>query len=77
MWVRDKTTGLTYEGYVERFSENEKIQEVELSDVRIYYSEDSTQLYEVSKIYLAGRPGEFRIEIPKEKEDKQNGEKAN
>ncbi len=77
VWMRDKSTGLTYEGYVETFSENEKIQEVTLSDVRVYYSEDSTQLYEISKIYLAGPPGQFTIEIPKEKEDKQNGEKAN
>jgi len=68
---------LTYEGYVESFSENEKIQEVKLSDVRVYYSEDSTRLYELSKIYLAGPPGRFTIEIPKEKEDMQNGEKAN
>lgn len=75
VWLRDKTMGLTYEGYVESFSENERIQEIKLSDVKAYYSEDSTLLYELSKIYLAAPPGHLVIEIPKiEKEgDIKNG----
>jgi hypothetical protein len=77
VWIRDKNTGLTYEGNVETFSENDTIQEIKLSDVKVFYSEDSTQLYEVSKIYLAGPPGQFTIEIPKETGDTENGEEAN
>ena len=63
VWVRCKTTGLTYKGYITSFAENEKLQEIELGDVTVYNSEDSNKLYELSKIYLASSPGDFIIEI--------------
>lgn len=65
VWVRCKTTGLTYDGCVNNFAENEKLQEIELNDVTVYNSEDSKELYKLSKIYLAAQPGDFTIEIKK------------
>ena len=62
VWVRCKTTGLTYAGYIKHFAENEKLQEIELRDVTVYNSKDSTELYSLSKIYLASPPGDFTIE---------------
>lgn len=73
VWVRDSTTGMTYEGFIETFSENETIQEIRLGDVKVYYSENSTLLYELSNAYLAGPPGRFSIEIPKTKEETGDG----
>jgi hypothetical protein len=65
VWVRCKTTGLTYAGYIKNFAENGKLQEIELGDVTVYNSEDSDELYELSKIYLASTPGDFTIEVKK------------
>jgi hypothetical protein len=63
--VRYIPLGLTYEGYVKNFSEDEQMQEIELGDVKVYSTEDATLQYEVSGIYLAAPRGEFVIEIPK------------
>jgi hypothetical protein len=63
VWVRCKTASLTYAGYIKHFAENEKLQEIELGDVTVYNSEDSCELYKLSKIYLASPPGDFTIEI--------------
>ena len=52
VWVRCKSTGLTYDGYVDSFAETEKLQELELKDVTVYNSEDSKELYKLSKIYM-------------------------
>jgi hypothetical protein len=65
IWVRYIPLGLTYEGYVKNFSEDEQMQEIELGDVKVYSTEDATLQYEVSGIYLAAPRGEFVIEIPK------------
>ena len=65
VWVRCKSTGLTYDGYVDSFAETEKLQELELKDVTVYNSEDSKELYKLSKIYLASQPGDFTIEVRK------------
>jgi hypothetical protein len=56
---------LTYAGYIKNFAENGKLQEIELGDVTVYNSEDSDELYELSKIYLASTPGDFTIEVKK------------
>ena len=65
VWVRCKTTGLTYDGYINNYAETEKLQEIELNDVTVYNSEDSQELYKLSKIYLASQPGDFIIEVRK------------
>jgi hypothetical protein len=65
VWVRCKTTGLTYDGYISNYEETEKLQEIELNDVTVYNSEDSKELYKLSKIYLASQPGDFIIEVRK------------
>lgn len=65
VWVRCKTTGLTYDGYINSYAETEKLQEIELNDVTVYNSEDSKELYKLSKIYLASQPGDFIIEVRK------------
>lgn len=65
VWVRCKTTGLTYGGYIKSYAESEKLHEIELHDVTVYNSEDSNELYTLTKIYLASQPGDFTIEIRK------------
>ncbi|MES2164216.1 MAG: hypothetical protein V4476_23935 [Pseudomonadota bacterium] len=65
LYIRDKAAGLTYCGQIVSYSECDKIQEVVLSDVKIFDYESSDELYEVSIVYLSKPLGEFVIEIPK------------
>jgi hypothetical protein len=66
--VRDYEKNLTYEGKVQFHSENDKIQELVLSDVSVYRYEDSAFLYSLTTIYLSREAGKFIIEaIPPER----------
>jgi hypothetical protein len=60
--VRDSEKNLTYEGKVAFHSENDKIQEIVLSQVSVYRYEDSTLLYSLPTIYLSRDAGKFTIE---------------
>ena len=77
VYVRDFERKLTYQGRVVSFSENEKIQELVLSDVTVYAYDDSTEYYSVPNIYLCREMGRFVIEaIPAEYMGVPNGQEA-
>ncbi|MBC8402932.1 MAG: hypothetical protein H8E14_15710 [Candidatus Marinimicrobia bacterium] len=67
VYIRDIHDGLTYQGQVTEYSENDEIQEIVLSDVTVFRYKDSEKLYSVPSIYLAKKTGNFIIEaIPEE-----------
>lgn len=67
IYVRDKENGLTYQGRVLSYSENQHFQELVLFDVTVYGYDDSSEYYSVPKLYLSRPIGEFKIEsVPAE-----------
>ena len=62
VYVREREADLTYEGQVVSYAENDKIQEIVLSNVRVYSYKDSAFLYEVPTIYISREMGKFTIE---------------
>ncbi len=67
IYIRDKEQGLTYEGRILSYSENEHFQELVLLDVIVYGYDDSQEYYSVPKLYLSRPLGWFRIEsVPTE-----------
>jgi hypothetical protein len=61
--VRDFDKKITYAGWVEAFSETEKLRELRLRDVIVYYFEGNT-LYETPRVYLARKMDNIDIEFP-------------
>lgn len=67
IYVRDPKNNFTYQGRVVSHSENEKVQEIVLSEVSVYRYEDSEFLYSVPTMYISRAMGELIIEaIPTE-----------
>ena len=67
VYIRDPLNNFTYQGRIVSHSENEKVQEVVLSEVSVYTYEDSEFLYSVPTIYLSREMGQFIIEsVPTE-----------
>ncbi|QBZ82182.1 hypothetical protein GHNINEIG_00206 [Hydrogenovibrio crunogenus] len=67
IYVRDKEKGLTYQGRVVSYSENESFQELVMMDVTVFGYDDSEEYYSVPKLYLSKKLGGFSIEsIPNE-----------
>lgn len=64
VYLRDKSASLSYCGQVVSYSECEKIQEIVLSNVKVFDYETSDELYEVSLIYLSNPLGKLVIEVP-------------
>lgn len=62
VYIRDKEAGYTYEGLIESFSEGENIQEVVLTNVKVYNFSESEYLYDVPRMYISQEPGRFAIE---------------
>jgi uncharacterized membrane protein len=60
---RDFNTKIVYAGWVNTFSESEKLREIVLSDVQVYDFEGAF-MYEVPLLYLARRPEDIHIEFP-------------
>jgi Family of unknown function (DUF6338) len=61
--VRDFDKKITYAGWVEAFSETEKLRELRLRDVIVYDFEGNT-LYETPRVYLARKMDNIDIEFP-------------
>jgi hypothetical protein len=61
--VRDFDKKITYAGWVEAFSETEKLRELRLRDVIVYDFEGYT-LYETPRVYLARKMDNIDIEFP-------------
>lgn len=61
--VRDLGHDLTYEGWVDAFSDTSASPELLLRDVRVFRSSSGTQLYETSRVYLA-RPSDTLVIEP-------------
>jgi hypothetical protein len=61
--VRDFDKKITYAGWVEAFSETEKLRELRLRDVIVYDFEGDT-LYETPRVYLARKMDNIDIEFP-------------
>lgn len=62
IYVRDYERKLTYEGKIVSFSEDSKVQEIVLSDVKVYGYENSDEYYSVPFIYLCREQGSLIIE---------------
>jgi len=66
VYVRDIENNLTYQGRVNSYSENDRMQELVLYEVTVFRYEDSAQLYSIPAVYLTKENGKFIIEsIPK------------
>lgn len=77
VYVRDVERKLTYQGRVFSFSENDKFQELVLSDVTVFGYENSDEYYSVPSIYLCRTAGSFVIEsVPPHLLEKANGKKT-
>jgi hypothetical protein len=61
--VRDLGYDLTYEGWVDAFSDTSASAELLLRDVRVFRSSSGAQLYETSRVYLA-RPSDTLVIEP-------------
>jgi Family of unknown function (DUF6338) len=61
--VRDFNKKITYAGWVEAFSETEKLRELRLRDV-IVYDFEGNALYETPRVYLARKMDNIDIEFP-------------
>lgn len=80
VYIRDIENSILYQGRIDSCSENEKIQEVLLSDVTVYQFNYTTKsieyLYEVPSMYLSKTVGNFQIEqIPSNKFKEDDNEK--
>ena len=62
VYVRDYENDVMYEGTVASFSENDKIQELVLTDVRVFRSHDGQLLEKLPSIYISKEAGQFIIE---------------
>jgi hypothetical protein len=62
IYIRDIEHNLTYQGRIVSSSENERIQELVLSEVTVFRYEDSKELYSVPTMYLAKDAGKYVIE---------------
>jgi len=72
IYLRDQDEDITYQGRVISFSEGESGQEIVLSDVSVYQTEDSKLLYEIPSIYICKPFGKLLIEaIPSERMTRQ------
>ena len=60
---RDFANSLTYSGWVNTFSETEKLRELVLRDVQVF-NFDGEKLFETPLIYLARAPENIHIEFP-------------
>jgi hypothetical protein len=61
--VKDFENGFIYAGWVDTFSESEKLRELVLLRV-IVYNLDGIQQYETPRLYLARAPEKINIEFP-------------
>jgi hypothetical protein len=66
--VRDFANQYVYAGWVNTFSETDKLRELVLLDV-IVYNFDSEELYRIPRLYLARPPENIHIEFPYGKPD--------
>ena len=68
VYIRDKESDTIFQGKVESYSENEKIQEIVLTDVTAYSYYAQEELYETPSLYLCKELGKLQIEqIPESK----------
>lgn len=64
VYVRDKNNGFTYHGFIDSYSENDSTYEIVLRNVGVYSYEDSSLLYELTKLYISKSKSELLIEVP-------------
>lgn len=64
IWIRYPLQNIVYEGWVQSFSESEKVREIVLKDVKVYTNNNSMFLYEVPAVYLTGKAEDLLIELP-------------
>ena len=63
--VRDLEADLAYEGWVNEFSDTtDNVDEILLTDVRVYKNSTAEFLYEVPAVYLADQRGKRIVEFP-------------
>jgi hypothetical protein len=61
--VRDEDRDISYDGWIEAFSETEEKQELLLRDVGVYRGSDSAFLYQVGAMYLKLDPKKILLEF--------------
>jgi len=75
--VRDFDHDLSFEGWVNAFSETYDVNELLLRDVRVYQSSTAAFLYAVDSIYLTRAKDELSIEFRRGEPQSRTGGKAN
>jgi hypothetical protein len=61
--VRDNETGYVYTGWIDTFSETDRLRELVLLEV-IVYNLDGVKQYEMPRLYLARAPDNINLEFP-------------
>lgn len=62
--IRDKEQGVTYQGQIDSFSENESIREIALRNVKVFTYDTSELCYEVPSMYFSFNQDNIRLEVP-------------
>lgn len=81
--VRDHVNGLTYDGWVELFSDDSRSAEIVLREVKVYRNDTGEYLYDVEVQYLSLNPGTISIEfrqlseeVPRDVETQHSGRRS-
>ncbi|KAA6324705.1 hypothetical protein EZS27_026001 [termite gut metagenome] len=64
IYVRERTTNLTYFGKIRAFSDSEVKREIILADVEVYKTDDGEKLYNLKSIFLELDEFNYSIESP-------------
>ncbi len=68
--VRDFQQGVVYTGWVEVFSESDRMRELVLINVEVYNSDTADLIYTTPRLYIARAPEGLTIEFPATDADK-------
>jgi hypothetical protein len=63
VWIRFAESDIVYSGWVQSFSDTEKVREIVLEDVKVYLNSANDLLYELPAVYLSGEPSKMIIEL--------------
>lgn len=62
--VRDFEKELLFAGWVETFSETDRLRELVIRDVQVFSFSSGAPIYEVPRMYIARKPDDITIEFP-------------
>lgn len=64
IYIRDRSNGFTYHGFIDSYSENESTYEIVLRNVAVYAYEDSSHQFDLNKLYISKSKNDIVIEVP-------------